>query len=75
MLAHEIGHAIGMKHDFGSDGRNDIRYDKHGKPCTNKDGVMDYGDKALLNKFTSCSKQDFASWHRKVVNAFGAFCL
>ena len=75
VLAHEIGHALGMKHDFGNDGTKDIRYDSNGKPCTNENGVMGYGSKKLLEKFTSCSKQDFTSWYRKVINTLGSFCL
>jgi hypothetical protein len=41
IMAHEMGHNLGMDHDFnGSPGVT--RYDSKGVSCTNIGGVMDY---------------------------------
>ena len=75
VLAHEIGHALGMYHDFGNGGTSDIKYDSSGNRCTGINGLMDYGSRSRVDKFTTCSKEDFASWYRRVVQTYGSFCL
>ena len=75
VLAHEIGHALGITHDFGSGGTGDIRYDRSGDRCTGINGLMDYGARRRVNKFSSCSREDFGNWYRRVLNVYGSFCL
>jgi hypothetical protein len=55
-LAHELGHNLGMNHDFGNS-PSDYRYDSQGRLCTGINGVMDY---AARDKWTTCSYEDFA---------------
>ena len=57
VFAHELGHALGMDHDFTSSGGD--RFDRNGVKCTDIDGLMDYGARSSVDKFSTCSKQDF----------------
>jgi len=53
-FAHELGHNLGMMHDFADD---------HGGktgPC-NKEGLMSYGGKRP-DKWSECSNKDFTGW-------------
>ena len=64
LIAHEIGHNLGMFHDF------DARHS--GKGC-DKNGVMSY--EGLLNQWSTCSKSDFQA-HMTYVNQMGqTWCM
>ncbi len=61
-LAHELGHNLGMKHDFKANDPNKPRVDSHGKACTNIGSIMDYakakeGDN---RQWSTCSVEDMA---------------
>ena len=51
-VAHEIGHALGMDHDFTADA--------NGNDCSGQGGVMDY--KSVRDKWTSCSQAGLDSY-------------
>ena len=56
ILAHEVGHNLGMEHDFvGAPGNN--RYDSQGRLCTGIGGVMDYYGEVF--QWSTCSIEDF----------------
>lgn len=40
LWAHEVGHLLGMAHDFVGSGS--VRYDSYNRQCTNTGGIMDY---------------------------------
>merc|ERR1719369_2129616 len=56
VFAHELGHTIGMYHDF-----DDIHGGHHGR-C-NHQGLMSYGNKPT--QWSSCSDNDFTTWWRE----------
>ena len=73
-MAHEIGHALGMLHDFESSGSN--RYDRNNVLCTNQNGLLDYGARSSVDKFSTCSKQDFKDFYNQMLSEYnGIFCL
>jgi len=56
VFAHELGHTIGMEHDF-----EDIHGGDHGK-C-NHQGLMSYGN--TPTQWSSCSDNDFKTWWKE----------
>ena len=81
ILAHEVGHALGMKHDFGNyatgnDDPNINRNDANGRSCTRINGLMGtHSQNSRPDKFTTCSKDDFRAFHKTIVQTYGSYCM
>ena len=74
VFAHELGHALGMDHDFTSSGGD--RFDRNGVKCTDINGLLDYGSRSSVDKFSTCSKQDFRDYYNRVLQTYNnEFCL
>jgi len=55
VFVHELGHNVGMLHDFEDD------HGGYDSSCNGK-GLMSYGD--VPDKWSKCSNSDFTSWYR-----------
>ena len=64
-MAHEIGHFLGMKHDFVEVGFGPTIPRKHkGKVCTSKSHLMTYNpDLTKMVEWSPCSKADFQAYY------------
>ena len=68
-MAHEIGHNLGMEHDFNDDYPEEHRLDSKKRPCSGVGGVMDYYNEKTC--WSTCSVEDFKAY----VNSMEKFCL
>ena len=83
IITHEIGHLLGLKHDFQDKEEIDpYRRPKHSiigaKQCTNVNGIMDYSNTEHNNlKWTECSVEYLRIYHQSVkdVSNHNIFCL
>ena len=77
VFAHELGHALGMDHDFNGDGSDRFQLINGIQiRCTDINGLMDYGSRSSVDKFSKCSKQDFRDWYNHVLITYNnEFCL
>jgi hypothetical protein len=66
IIAHELGHNLGMFHDFNGGNVNSAR-NEGGQPCTNVGGIMDY--RSNPNKWSPCSVGDFTRYYQAVAAA------
>jgi len=56
-MAHEIGHALGMPHDFINE---KPRFDSKGQNCTAMNGIMSY--EKNRSSWSTCSKESMNGW-------------
>jgi hypothetical protein len=74
-MAHELGHNLGMNHDFIDPYTTpkNIRRNSAGNTCTDVNGVMDYY--VIIQKWTTCSNEKLTAYYNNVVSAIGKYCL
>lgn len=70
-VAHELGHTLGMIHDFKTveGGRGRCQSKKNGIT------VMNYGSKNPRNVWSDCSNQDFKTAYIRIIVGNGGYCL
>jgi hypothetical protein len=74
-LAHELGHNLGMLHDFTGvyASPKKVLLDSKGQTCTDIGGVMDYY--VTVTRWSSCSNEFFYKLYNSEVQKKGNFCL
>ena len=74
LVAHELGHVFGMKHDFTEDTMMSLPKDQtsrvapNGTKCNLKKGIMSYWDWNTRKGWSDCSINDFATYMAKHPN-------
>ena len=76
IVVHEIGHNLGMKHDFEVVPILGIplpRFSSQFHLCSNPLYYMDYGK--FPKTWSPCSVEDFTKYYNDVISVRGKFCL
>ena len=68
VIAHEIGHNLGMEHDFGATTSTN-KYASTGELCTGIGGYMDY--RSNPTKWSACSVENYNTYY----NSVSPWCL
>ena len=66
VMSHEIGHNLGMKHDFDESHGGD-------SSACNGEGLMSYGTKP--QKWSTCSVSDFTAHYNAILQHINSWCL
>ena len=66
-MAHEVGHNLGMKHDF------DEAHGGQSSTCNQNNHIMSYG--SSKEKWSTCSKADFQARYLQVKSKNWTWCM
>ncbi len=72
ILAHEIGHLLGMDHDFLKSRPYTKCFDTNHKPCSGINAIMDYTN-SRKSLWSTCSVEDFKNYYSGLLSSF-VFC-
>jgi len=72
IIVHEIGHNLGMNHDFVGRPGN-MRRASNGASCTGIRAFMDYVGNPY--QWSPCSNEDFNRYYRSIFQRYRRFCL
>jgi len=71
-FAHELGHSLGMPHDFLASSTSIPRLDSNGQSCLQVDGIMSY--KSTKTTWSQCSKEAIKGWFDQLSSVYGLNC-
>jgi len=75
LMAHELGHNLGMNHDFHSSHGGTGTPKSNGYPngkCETDENIMSYG--SSRGKWSTCSKKDFQAHYLRTISE-GSWCM
>ena len=78
-LAHEVGHTLGMWHDFDTNPHRKYtcgpdKWEGNSAGSSKKNNIMNYGS-PMLQTWSKCSNADFHAYYTAVYQNLEKFCL